>query len=86
MRLQHLKQIASALSTEDPARVAGKTVIVAEVERLHWRLWKGKAKHARISINHIHAVMHHFRGELGGRAPIAPSRKLWTALQALDRY
>ena len=44
VRLQHLKQIASALSTDDPARVAAKAVIVAEVERLHWRLWNGKAK------------------------------------------
>jgi len=31
-------------------------------------------------------VMHHFRGQPGGRRPIAPSRKLWTALQALDGY
>ena len=30
--------------------------------------------------------MHHFRGEPGGRRSIAPSRKLWTALQALDGY
>ena len=30
--------------------------------------------------------MHHFRGERGGRRSVAPSRKLWTALQALDGY
>jgi hypothetical protein len=30
--------------------------------------------------------MHHFRGERGGRGSIAPSRKLWTALRALDGY
>ena len=30
--------------------------------------------------------MHHFRGEPGGRRSIAPSRKLWTALRALDDY
>ncbi len=35
MRLQHLKQIADGLSADDPARVAAKAVIVAEVERLH---------------------------------------------------
>jgi hypothetical protein len=29
-------------------------------------------------------VKHHFRGEPGSRRSIAPSRKLWTALQALD--
>ena len=86
MRLQHLKQIASALSTDDPARVPAKAVIVAEVERLHWRLWNGKAKNARISIDRIRAVMHHFQGEPGERKSTAPSRKLWTALQALDGY
>jgi hypothetical protein len=86
MRLQHLEQIAGGLSADDPARVAAKAVIVAEVDRLHWRLWNGKAKDAQISIERIRAVMHHFQGEQGGRKSIAPSRKLWTALQALDDY
>ena len=86
MRLQHLKQIAGGLSADDPERVAAKAVIVAEVERLHWRLWNGKAKNARTSIDRIRAVMHHFRGEQGGRNSIAPARKLWTALHALDGY
>jgi hypothetical protein len=86
MRLQHLKQIAGALATDDPSRVVAKAVIVAEVERLHWRLWNGKATNARISIDRIHAVMHHFKGEPGTRRSIAPSRKLWTALHALDGY
>jgi hypothetical protein len=60
-----------------------KVVIVEEVERLHWRLWNGKAKDAQISIDRIRAAMHHFQGE---RKSIAPSRKLWTALHALDGY
>jgi hypothetical protein len=67
MRLQHLKQIASALAADAPARVAGKAVIVVEVERLHWRIWNGKAHNARISTDRIHAVMHHFQGEPGSR-------------------
>jgi len=86
MRLQHLKQTAGGLSADDPARVAAKAVIVEEVERLHWRLWNGKAKDAQISIDRIRAVMHHFQGEQGERRSIAPSRKLWTALHALDGY
>ena len=49
-------------------------------------IWNGKAKNARISIDRIRAVMHHFQGEPGSRKSIAPSRKLWTALQALDGY
>jgi hypothetical protein len=38
MRLQHLGQVAGGLSTDDPARREAKVVIVAEVERLRWRL------------------------------------------------
>jgi hypothetical protein len=65
MRLQHLKQVASGLSCDNPSREAAKAVIVEEVERLHWRLWNGKAKDAQISIDRIHAVMHHVKGEAG---------------------
>ena len=86
MRLQHLKQIAGSLSADDPQQVAAKAVIVAEVERLHWRLWNGKAKNARTSIDRIRAVMHHFQGEQGRRKSVTPARKLWAALQALDGY
>ncbi len=86
MRLQHLTQIAGGLSSDDLARAAAKAVIVEEVDRLHWRLWNGKAKDAQISLDRIHAVMHHFQGEPDGRRSIAPSRKLWTALRALNDY
>jgi hypothetical protein len=82
MRLQHLEQTAGGLSADDPARVAAKAVIVEEVERLHWRLWNGKAKNAQISIDRIRAAMHHFQGEQGQRQSIEPSRKLWAALHA----
>ena len=50
MRLQHAKQAASALSTDEPGRIQAKTAIVAEVERLHWRIWNGKAKNAQLSL------------------------------------
>ena len=70
MRLQHLEQTAGGLSADDPARVAAKAVIVAEVERLHWRLWNGKAKDAQISIGRIRAVMHHFQGNKGSGGPL----------------
>ncbi len=86
MRLQHLKQIASALSADDPGRAEAKAVIAAEVERLHWRIWNGKATDAQISIDRIRAVMHHFQGKPDQRRSTAPSRKLWIALHALDGY
>ena len=86
MRLQHLKQVADGLAADDPARAAAKAVIVREVERLHWRIWNGKAKNAPKSIDRIRPVMHHFRGERDRRRSIARSRKLWIALRALDKY
>jgi hypothetical protein len=53
---------------------------------LRWRIWNGKAKNARKSIDRIRPVMHHFRGERDSGKSIAPSRKLWAALQALNKY
>jgi hypothetical protein len=73
MRLQHLRQIANGLSCDNPSREAAKAVIVEEVERLHWRLWNGKATNARLSIDRIRAVMHHFKGDAGARKSITPS-------------
>ncbi|MBV8573520.1 MAG: ISKra4 family transposase [Acetobacteraceae bacterium] len=87
MRLQHLTQTAGALSTDTPARREAKAVIVTEVERLRWRLWNGKAKDAQISIARIRKVMHVFQGETAEQpSRVPPSRKLWTALLALDGY
>ena len=70
MRLPRLEQTAGGLLADDPARVAAKAVIVAEVERLHWRLWNGKAKDAQISIGRIRAVMHHFQGNKASGGPL----------------
>jgi hypothetical protein len=86
MRLQHAKQAAEVLSTDEPGRVQAKTVIVAEVERLRWRIWNGKAKGARLTIERIRKVMHVFKGERRRRTGTAPSRKLWHALHAVDAY
>ena len=48
-----------------------KIVIVEEVERLRWRIWNGKAKNAKRSIDRVRKVMHAYKGERGhniGRA------------------
>jgi hypothetical protein len=81
-----LTQVADGLSSNGPERAAAKAVIIEEVERLRWRLWNGKATDAGISIDRIRAVMHHFRDEPDNRRSTAPSRKLWTALRALNDY
>jgi hypothetical protein len=86
MRLRHLKQVASGLSVNDLERAAAKAVIVAEVVRLHWRLWHGRATHAPISIDRTGAVMHRSQGEQDGQKAITPSRNLWTGLRTLNGY
>ena len=86
MRLQHLTQVAGSLSSDTPERAAAKAVIVEEVERLRWRLWNGKVQDAGISLERIQAVMPPFQSEPDNRRSVAPSRKLWTALRALDDY
>jgi hypothetical protein len=83
MRLQHAKQAASGLSTDTPGRMQAKMAIVAEVERLHWRIWNGKAKDARVTFDRIRKVMHVFQGERGHRATGVPSSR---ALREVDKY
>jgi hypothetical protein len=86
MRLQHTRLAAANLSTDEPDRVAAKAMIVAEVERLNWRIWNGKAKNAQHSIKRIRKVMHVFKGERSRGAKGGASRKLWHALHAVDKY
>jgi hypothetical protein len=86
MRLQHAEKTAGTLSSETPEQVKAKAVIVAEVERLHWRIWNGRAKDATATIERIRAVMPTFQGEPGCRKKDPPSRRLWTALREIDRY
>ena len=79
MRLQHTKLAAGNLSTDCPDRVTAKAVIVGEVERLHWRIWNGKAKKTQRIIKRIRKVMHLFKGEHRKGAQGVASRKLWHA-------
>jgi len=86
MRLQHAKLAASGLEDDAPDRVAAKALIVEQVERLHWRIWNGKAKNARVTFDRIRKVMHVFKGEAGHRKSAASSGKLWHALHAISDY
>ncbi|HTW70339.1 MAG TPA: hypothetical protein VME47_10660 [Acetobacteraceae bacterium] len=86
MRMQHVAQAASGLSTDSPDRVKAKAVIVAEVERLRWRIWNGNAKNAQPGIARVRKVRHAFKGERDHRPKGASSRKLWSVLHAAERY
>jgi hypothetical protein len=74
------------LSTDRPDCIQAKTAIVAEVERLHWRIWNGKARNACITLERIRKLMHIFKGEHSHGTRGVPSRKLWHALHEVDHY
>jgi hypothetical protein len=86
MRLQHAKLAASGLPTDEPSHTGAKATIATEVERLHWRIWNGKAKNAQKTFDRIRKVMHLCKGERGHRTRGVASRKLWHALQEIDQY
>ena len=66
------------MPVDGPDRVQARATIAAEVERLRWRTWNGKAKDARITLERIRALLPSFESE--------PARKLRRALDAVDRY
>jgi hypothetical protein len=85
MRLQHAEKTASTLPVDTPERENARAVIVAEVDRLHWRIWNGKAKDAKLTLERIRQVMPVFQGQ-GDRKRDPSSRRLWTALREIDHY
>ena len=74
------------MPADNPGRMRAKSVIVEEVERLRWRIWNGRAKNARRSIDRVRKVMHVYKDERGQHTRSAPSRRLWHALLDVDRY
>lgn len=86
MRLQHAKLAASGLSTDTPVRIKAKSAIVDEVDRLHWRIWNGKARNAQLALDRIRKVVHVFRGERAHRTNGVASRKLWHARHEIHDY
>ena len=63
-----------------------KAAIVAEVGRLRWRIWNGKAKNAQRGIDRPHIIIHAFNGKADHRTKGVSSCKLWSALHEVDRY
>src|SRR3954464_1323814 len=55
MRLQHAEKTASNLPADTPERENARAAIVAEV--LHWRIWNGKAKDAKLTLERIRTVI-----------------------------
>src|SRR5690349_71661 len=86
MRLEHAGKTAGSLPSETPEQERAKAVIIKEVDRLHWRVWNGKASDARITLERIRELMPAFQSERGRGARGPLSRRLWTALREIDRY
>ena len=86
MRLHHAEKTAGNLPIDTLEREHAKAVIVTEVDRLHGRIWNGKAKDAKVTLERIRAVMPAFQSEQAGRTRDPSSRRLWTALREIDRY
>ena len=62
----------------DPHQQQAKAEIIAEVERLRWRTWNGKAKDAKVTLKRLRTLLPALERE--------PIRKLKRALRAVDRY
>jgi hypothetical protein len=71
MRLQHTKLAGANLSTDHPDRVTAKALIVSEAERLHWRIWNGKAKNASAASSGSE------RSCTSSKASTATARRVW---------
>jgi hypothetical protein len=78
MRLQHAGKTAGTLPADTAERENARAVIVAEVDRLRWRIWNGRAKDAKGTLERIRQVMPAFQGEPGDRKRDPSSRRLWT--------
>jgi len=79
--LQHAEKTASTLPADTPERENARAMILAEVDRLHWRIWNGKD--AKVTLERIRQVMPVFQGD-GDRNRDPSSRRL--ALREIDRY
>ena len=81
MRLHHAEKTAGTLPIDTPERENAKTVIVTEIDRLHWRIWNGKAKDARITLERIRQVMPVFQGD--GDRKRDPSSRRWRCARSI---
>ena len=62
----------------NPNQQQAKAEIIAEVRRVRWRTWNGKAMDARITLKRLRTLLPALERK--------PVRKLKRALLAIDRY
>ncbi len=86
MRLQPIRQAAAALGTRVPSQVKAKKAICKAVESIRWSLWHGKANAVRKAANRTRDALRRYRYEAKPLYQPAPSRKVWSGLQELEKY
>ncbi|HJU16797.1 MAG TPA: hypothetical protein VJ770_10045 [Stellaceae bacterium] len=74
------------MPTCDQAQSEAKAVIAEAIERLRWRLWHGKVKNARATIDCIRGVMRAYRDQQAQWRKHGAARQFWAALLGFDGY
>jgi hypothetical protein len=79
IRLRHTEKTVGYLSTETPEQVIAKAMVVKQVERLHWRIWNGKAKDAKVTLERIQPAMDALQGAAGRpeKGSVSTANEVW---------
>jgi hypothetical protein len=85
-RLQHVRQAAMGLKTSVPDLPDVTAQIIAEVERLRWRLWHGKPNAVAEAIEKIRPLIRTRRKPTKHRRPLRPWNALMSGLYFLRKY
>jgi hypothetical protein len=85
-RLQHVRQAAKGLKSTVPDLPHVTVQIIAEVERLRWRLWNGKPGAVAEAIEKIRPLVRTKRQTSKARRPVRPWAALMSTLFALRKY
>ena len=85
-RLQHVRQAAMGLKTSVPDLPDVTAKIIAEVERLRWRLWHGKPNAVAEALETIRQLIRTPRKRTKTRRPLRPWNALMSSLFFLNKY
>ena len=85
-RIQHVRQAASGLTSSVPDLPHVTAKIIAEVERLRWRLWHGKPNAVAEAIENIRPLIKTRRRPTKKRRVQRPWSALMAALYFLRKY
>ena len=85
-RIQHVRQAAEGLTSSVPDLPDVTAKIIAEVERMRWRLWNGKPKAVAQTLERIRPLIKTRRQPTKKRLSARPWNTLMGALYVLRKY